>query len=80
MKMLNALFLSSRKYRMNMYKDKDRRDLESTSKLHGVEVKIRPYIHEMDLTILYKLLFYFVNILILKIIIYFINDLIENGI
>ena len=40
---------------MNWYEDKDRRDLESMSKLHGVEVKIRPCIHEMDLTILYKL-------------------------
>ena len=38
-----------------MYKDKDHRDLESMSNLHGVEVKIRPYIHEMDFTILYKL-------------------------
>ena len=36
-----------------MYEGKDRIDLESTSKLHGVEVKIRPCIHEMDLTILY---------------------------
>ena len=43
------------RYRVNKYKDKDRRDLESTSKLRGVEVKIRPCIHEMDLTILYKL-------------------------
>ena len=40
---------------MITYEDKDRRDLESMSKLHGVKVKIRPYIHEMDLTILYKL-------------------------
>ena len=55
MKMLSALFLSSRKYRVNMYEDKYRRDLESTSKLRGVEVKIRPCIHETDLTILYKL-------------------------
>ena len=38
-----------------MYKDKDRRDLESTSRLRVVEVKIRPCIHEMDLTNLYKL-------------------------
>ena len=38
-----------------MYKDKDRKDLELTSKLRDVEVKIRPCIHEMDLTILYKL-------------------------
>ena len=40
---------------MNMYEDKDCIDLESTSKLRSVEVKIRPCIHEMDLTILYKL-------------------------
>ena len=40
---------------MNKYEDKDRRDLESTSKLRGVEVKIQPSIHEMDLTISYKL-------------------------
>ena len=53
--MLSALFLSSLKYRVNMYEDKYRRDLESTSKLRGVEVKIRPCIHETDLTILYKL-------------------------
>ena len=46
-----------------MYEDKDCRDLESMSKLRGVEVKIRSCIHEMDLTILYKLLFYFINFL-----------------
>ena len=50
------------------------------SKLRGVEVKIRPCIHEMDFTILYKLFFYFVNVLILKTLIYFVNDLIEKGI
>ena len=38
-----------------MYDDKDRKDLESKSKLRGVEVKIRPCIHEMDFTILSKL-------------------------
>ena len=80
MKMLSILFFSSRKYRVNKYEDKDRRDLESTSKFRGVKVKIRPCIHEMDLAILYKLLFYFVNVLILKTLIYFVNDLIENGI
>ena len=63
-----------------MYEDKDRRDLKLTSKLRSVKVKIRPCIHEMDLTILYKLGFYFVNVLILKTLIYFVNDLIENGI
>ena len=55
MKMFSALFLSSRGYRVSMYEDKYHRDLESTSKLRGVELKIRPCIHEMDLTILYKL-------------------------
>ena len=65
---------------MNRYENKDRSDLESTSKLRGVEVKIRPCIHEMDLTILYKLRFSFVNVLILKTLIYFLNDLVENGI
>ena len=40
---------------MNRCEEKDRRDLESTSKLRGVEVMIRPCIHEMDLTILDKL-------------------------
>ena len=53
--MLSALFLSSRRYRVNMYGDKYQRDLELTSKLRGVEIKIRPCIHEMDLTIFYKL-------------------------
>ena len=47
--MLSTLFLSSRryrvnryedKYRVNRYEDKDCRDLESTSKVCGVEVKI----------------------------------------
>ena len=80
MKMLNTLSLSSHRYRVNMYEDKDRRDLESTSKLRGVKVKIQPCIHEMDFIILYKLLFYFVNALILKTLIYFVNDLIEKGI
>ena len=65
---------------MNRYEEKDRRDLESTLKLHGVEVKIRPCIHEIDLTILQKLLFHFVNVLMLKTLICFVNDLIEKGI
>ena len=55
MKMFSRLFLSSRGYQVNRYKDKDRRDLDSASKLRGVEVKIQLCIHEMDLTILYKL-------------------------
>ena len=78
--MLSVLFLSSRMFRVNRFEDKDRRDLESKSKLRGVELKTQPCIHEMDLTILYKLLFYFVNVLILKTLIYFVNDLIEKGI
>ena len=44
---------------MNKYKGKDRKYFESTSKLQGVELKIRPCIHEMDMTILYKLCFFF---------------------
>ena len=31
-----------------MYEDVDRSESESSSKLHSVEVKIRPFIHEMD--------------------------------
>ena len=53
--MLSSLFLSSCRYRVNKYKDKDHRDLKLMSKLRSVEVKIRPCIHEIDLTILYKL-------------------------
>ena len=51
MKMLSTLFFSSHRYQVNKYEDKDSRYLESTLNLSGVEVKIRPYIHEMDLTI-----------------------------
>ena len=40
MKMLSVLFLSSHRYQVNRYEDKDHKDLESTSKLCGVEVKI----------------------------------------
>ena len=65
---------------MNKYEEKERGDLELTSKLRSVEVKIRPCIHEMDLTILYKLWFYFVHVLIVKTLIYFVNDLNEKGI
>ena len=52
MKMLSALFLSAQ-VSSEQYEDKDSRDLESTLKLRGVEVKIRPCIHKMDLTTLY---------------------------
>ena len=33
-----------------MYEGKDRNDSKSTSRPHGVEVKFRPYIHEIYLT------------------------------
>ena len=39
-KMLSTLFLSSRRYRVKRYEDKDCIDLESMSKIRGVEVKI----------------------------------------
>ena len=51
---------------MNRYEGKDRNDSESMSRPHGVEVKLRPCIHEIYLKLLYKLLFCFVNILVLK--------------
>ena len=33
-----------------MYEEKDHNDLESTSRPHGVEVKLQPCIHEIYLT------------------------------
>ena len=36
---------------MNRYEGKDRSDSESTSRPHGVEVKLRPCIHEIYLTL-----------------------------
>ena len=36
---------------MNRYEGKDRRDSESTLRPHGVEVKLRPCIHEIYLTL-----------------------------
>ena len=42
--------LSSRRYRVNRYEGKDRSDSESTSRPHGVEVKLRPSNHEIYLT------------------------------
>ena len=53
---------------MNIYEGKDRIDSESTSRPHGVEVKLRPCIHEIYLTLFIQTLFFFffVNILVLK--------------
>ena len=36
---------------MNRYEGKDRSDSESTLRPHGVEVKLRPCIHEIYLTL-----------------------------
>ena len=36
---------------MNRYEGKDRSDSESTSRLHRVEVKLQPCIHEICLTL-----------------------------
>ena len=36
---------------MNRYEGKDRSDSESTSRPHGVEVKLRPCIHVIYLTL-----------------------------
>ena len=44
---------------MNRYEGKDCSDLESTSKPHGVEVKLRPYIHEIYLTLFVQTLILF---------------------
>ena len=44
-----------------MYEGKDRNDSESTSRPHGVEVKLRPCIHEIYLTLFVQIL-----ILVLK--------------
>ena len=52
---------------MNRYEGKDHNDLESTSRPHEVEVKLRPCIHEIYLTLFVQtLIFFFVNILVLK--------------
>ena len=53
---------------MNRYEWKDRNDSESKSRPHGVEVKLRPCIHEICLTLFFTNsdFFFFVNILILK--------------
>ena len=51
---------------MNRYEGNDRSDSESTSRPHGVEVKLRPCIHEIYLTLFVQTLIFFVNILVLK--------------
>ena len=52
---------------MNRYEGKDHSDSESTSRPHGVEVKLRPFIHEIYLALFVQnMIFCFVNILVLK--------------
>ena len=51
---------------MNRYEGKDRINSESTSRPHGVEVKLQPYIHEIYLTLFVQSMILFVNILVLK--------------
>ena len=52
---------------MNRYEGKYRSNSESTSRPHGVEVKFRPCIHEIYLTLFVQtLIFFFLNILVLK--------------
>ena len=42
-----------------MYEEKDRNDSESTSRRHRVEVKFRPCIHEIYLTLFVRTLILF---------------------
>ena len=42
-----------------MYEGEDRSDSESTSRPHRVEVKLRPCIHEIYLTLFVKTLIFF---------------------
>ena len=44
---------------MNRYEGKDCSDLESTSRPHGVEVKLRPCIHEIYLILFVQTLILF---------------------
>ena len=44
---------------MNRYEGKDRSDSELTSRPHGVEVKLRPCIHEIYLTLFVQTLILF---------------------
>ena len=50
---------SSHRYRVNKYEGKDRSDSESTSRPHGVEVKLRPCIHGIYLTLFVQTLILF---------------------
>ena len=52
--------LSSHRYRVNKYEGKDRSDdSKSTSRPHGVEVKLQPCIHEIYLTLFVQTLILF---------------------
>ena len=51
---------------MNRYEGKDRSDSESTSKPHGVEVKLRPCIHEIYLALFVQTLILFCKYFVLK--------------
>ena len=53
-------------YRVNRYEGIDRSDLESTSRPHRVEVKFRPCIHEIYLTLFVQTLILFCKYLRLK--------------
>ena len=44
---------------MNRYEGKDRNDSESTLRPHGVEVKLRPCIHEIYFTLFVQTLILF---------------------
>ena len=44
---------------MNMYEGKDHNNSESMSRPHGVEVKLRPCIHEIYLTLFVQTLILF---------------------
>ena len=53
-----SLRLISR-YQVNWYEGKDHSDSESTSRPHRVEVKLRPCIHEIYLTLFVQTLILF---------------------
>ena len=44
---------------MNRYEGKDNNDSESTSRPHGVEVNLRPCIHEIYLTLFVQIMILF---------------------
>ena len=55
-----SVVLSSHRYQVNKYeKKKNRSDSESISRPHGVEVKLRPCIHEIYLTLFVQTLILF---------------------